>query len=77
MIFIVLYNRQILELNYEVQVKILRIWSHLLKKSLMESFIFLCSEIPNYSHCLFTITKHDITVLLRPLQRQFQSQTFP
>ena len=40
MIFIVVYNRQILELNYEVQVKILRIWSHLLKKSLMESFIF-------------------------------------
>ena len=26
----------------------LRIWSHLLKKSLMENFIFLCSEISSW-----------------------------
>ena len=28
--------------------KKLRIWPHLLKKSLMENFIFLCSVIRNY-----------------------------
>ena len=28
----------------------LRIWSYLLKKSLMENFIFLCSDIPTIAH---------------------------
>ena len=30
--------------------KILRIWSHLLKKSLMENFIFLCSKTHTLTH---------------------------
>ena len=29
---------------------LLRIWSYLLKKSLMENFIFLCSDIPTIAH---------------------------
>ena len=35
----------------------LRIWSHLLKKSLMEKFIFFCSDIYFYAiYCYFSIT---------------------
>ena len=30
--------------KYEQILSFLRIWSHLLKKSLMENFIFLCSD---------------------------------
>ena len=38
----------------------LRIWSHLLKKSLMENFIFLCSE--DASGCLSVMSSRDLDI---------------